>query len=265
MAESKGSRRRKGGGRSRGRSGGGQQQQGRKRPQAAAAPKKGKAHSTPYTVPSEGPIAPFDLFCACHLGLMPDGAFRGAGVGEVARRLNRSQNEIRQMLADYKMDPESLAQVDFDLSLAKLDMQVAPEGIDRRELARGLYDEFLEFHDALADIEQRYQAGEVVTTAAPAPAANAAEEEPSASGRGRGRGRGRRGARSRSSAAEGQSGDSDPDPGADDDMDDADAVLEAELIADEGDLVTAEVGHSESKPARRVRRSPTRRGSGADG
>jgi len=290
----KGSRRRKGGGgggggggRSRGRSGGGQQQGGggRRRPPAIDAPKKGKAHSTPYTVPAEGAIAPFDLFCACYLGLMPDGTFRASALGEVARRLGRGQNEIRQMLADYKMDTESLKEVDFDVSLGKLDMQVAPEGIDRRELARGLYDEFLEYHDALADIDRRYQAGEVVTTAAPSPADAPSGDDAAPSGRGRGRGRSRRGTRSQDDPGTTGSTDSPsdqpatpvavtdgPQPADDSDLvseadlDEADAALEAELIADDADLVTADVGSGDAKSSRgnasrHVRRSPTRRGS----
>ena len=34
--------------------------------------------------------------------------------------------------------------LDFDMALAQLDIQVAPEGVDRIELAKGVYAEFLE-------------------------------------------------------------------------------------------------------------------------
>ena len=42
------------------------------------------------------------------------------------------------------MDPESLLNRDFDMGLAQLDIQVAPEGVDRLELARGIYQDFQE-------------------------------------------------------------------------------------------------------------------------
>jgi hypothetical protein len=40
------------------------------------------------------------------------------------------------------MDPESLLDRDFDMALAQLDIQVAPEGVDRLELAQGIYQDF---------------------------------------------------------------------------------------------------------------------------
>lgn len=113
------------------------------------SPRRGKAFSTPYEVPDSGPIDPFDLFCAYFMGLMPDGTYRGAGIGEVAKRFRRTPGEIQQMMHDYGMDPDTLAKVEFDLNLAKLDIQVAPEGIDRRELARGLFEEFCDLHPTL--------------------------------------------------------------------------------------------------------------------
>jgi hypothetical protein len=140
----RGRRRPRGGG-----GGGGGPRSGGQRAPVMHAPRKGKAFSTPYTVPETGPIDPFDLFCACFIGLMPDGSYRGGGLGEAAKHLRRSPNELRQMLQDYGMDPETLKQMDFDLSLAKLDIQVAPEGIDRRELARGLFEEFCDLHPTL--------------------------------------------------------------------------------------------------------------------
>lgn len=143
----KGSR---GRGRRRPRGGGGGRPGGPKGPPAAThSPRKGKAFSTPYEVPDTGPIDPFDLFCACFMGLMPDGTYRGAGLVEVAKRFRRTPGEIKQMLDRYGMDPETLKTVDFDLSLAKLDIQVAPEGIDRREIARGLFEEFCDLHPTL--------------------------------------------------------------------------------------------------------------------
>ena len=50
---------------------------------------------------------------------------------------------IRQILQEYKMDPDTLLNRDFDMALAQLDIQVAPEGVDRTELARNIYEDFL--------------------------------------------------------------------------------------------------------------------------
>lgn len=136
-------------------------------PPATHSPRKGKAFSTPYEVPETGAIAPFDLFCACLLGLMPDGTYRGVGLGEVAKRFRRSPNEIRDFLHRYGMDTESLNSVDFDLTLAKLDIQVAPEGIDRRELARGLFEEFVDVHPTLGAEALASASGNGAAPAAP--------------------------------------------------------------------------------------------------
>jgi hypothetical protein len=50
---------------------------------------------------------------------------------------------IRQILKEYEMDPDTLLNRDFDMALAQLDIQVAPEGVDRTELARNIYEDFL--------------------------------------------------------------------------------------------------------------------------
>lgn len=40
------------------------------------------------------------------------------------------------------MDPESMLNTDFDLTMAQIDIQVAPEGVDRVELAKQIYRDF---------------------------------------------------------------------------------------------------------------------------
>ena len=42
------------------------------------------------------------------------------------------------------MDSAALLDKDFDMALAQLDIQVAPEGIDKIELAKSIYEDFLE-------------------------------------------------------------------------------------------------------------------------
>jgi hypothetical protein len=89
-----------------------------------------------------GNIDPFELFCAYHLGITKDKGYRTANINEVANRFRSEPGMIKQALKEYDMDPESLLDRDFDIGLAQLDIQVAPEGVDRLELARGIYQDF---------------------------------------------------------------------------------------------------------------------------
>jgi len=87
-------------------------------------------------------IDPFDLFCAYHLGIGPDKSYRPANIHDVARRFGVDSSVIRQALQDHGMDPETLLNTEFDLTMAQMDIQVAPPGIDRIELAKGIYESF---------------------------------------------------------------------------------------------------------------------------
>ncbi len=89
-----------------------------------------------------GNIDPFELFCAYHLGITQDKGYRTSNINEVAKRFRSEPGMIKQALKEYDMDPESLLDRDFDMALAQLDIQVAPEGVDRLELARGIYQDF---------------------------------------------------------------------------------------------------------------------------
>jgi hypothetical protein len=89
-----------------------------------------------------GNIDPFELFCSYHLGITQDKGYRTANINEVAKRFRSEPGMIKQALKEYDMDPESLLDRDFDMGLAQLDIQVAPEGVDRLELARGIYQDF---------------------------------------------------------------------------------------------------------------------------
>ncbi len=89
-----------------------------------------------------GNIDPFELFCAYHLGITQDKGYRTSNINEVANRFRSEPGMIKQVLKEYDMDPESLLDRDFDMGLAQLDIQVAPEGVDRLELARGIYQDF---------------------------------------------------------------------------------------------------------------------------
>lgn len=87
-------------------------------------------------------IDPFQLFCAYYLGIGPDKRYAPSNIHEVARRFGVDAGVIRQALQDHRMDPERIMNLDFDLAMAQLDIQVAPEGIDRVEIARDLYEQF---------------------------------------------------------------------------------------------------------------------------
>ncbi len=85
----------------------------------------------------------FELFCAFHLGITEKGTYRMQGLNEIARRYGCKPEEITQFLKDYGIDKETVKATGFDVNMARLDVQVAPEGVDKWELARPWYDEFL--------------------------------------------------------------------------------------------------------------------------
>ena len=89
-------------------------------------------------------LDPYELFAAFHLGLAPNGRYRKQGVRDVARRFNCGQRDVQDALTILCMDRVSLRKMRFEPEWAELDIKVAPEGIDRGEVAKTLYQEFLE-------------------------------------------------------------------------------------------------------------------------
>ncbi len=110
------------------------------RPAAATSAAKSPSVSDK---PLTGGMDAFTLFCAYHLGIGPKKEYRPANLNEVARRFNSEPGAVRQALKECGMDSAALLDVDFDMALAQLDIQVAPEGIDRLELAKSIYEDFL--------------------------------------------------------------------------------------------------------------------------
>lgn len=90
-----------------------------------------------------GKLDSFSLFCAYHLGIGPNKEYKPSNINEVARRFGEDQAVVKQALKECDMDSASLLDKDFDMALAQLDIQVAPEGIDRMELAKSIYEDFL--------------------------------------------------------------------------------------------------------------------------
>ncbi len=100
----------------------------------------GESSTTQKTL--TGNLDPFNLFCAYHLGIGPNKEYKPANLNEVARRFAQDPATVRQALKECGMDSASLLDRDFDMALAQLDIQVAPEGIDRIELAKSIYEDF---------------------------------------------------------------------------------------------------------------------------
>ncbi|MEK9629329.1 MAG: hypothetical protein VW455_09950 [Nitrospinota bacterium] len=91
-----------------------------------------------------GDLDAFTLFCAYHLGIGPNKEYKPSNINEIARRFGQDQGVVKQALKECNMDSASLLDKDFDMALAQLDIQVAPEGIDKMELAKSIYEDFLE-------------------------------------------------------------------------------------------------------------------------
>jgi hypothetical protein len=87
-------------------------------------------------------IEPFALFCAYHLGITEDDSYRFQNIHQVAKRFGTNAGVIKQLLAEFDMDPETIVHSGFDMASAQVDIMLAPEGISRTELARTLFGEF---------------------------------------------------------------------------------------------------------------------------
>jgi hypothetical protein len=87
-------------------------------------------------------IDPFGLFCAYHLGITEDGGYRFQNIHQVAKRFGANAAVIKQVLADFEMDSDTVINSAFDMAGAQVDIMLAPEGIDRFAIARELYEQF---------------------------------------------------------------------------------------------------------------------------
>lgn len=97
-------------------------------------------------------LAPFDLFCMYHVGISDDNKYRKPSARDCAQRLGVSMDEMHDALRDFGLDNNAFDAYEFDISLARLDVRVAPQGIDKREIARVHFDELLEFNPELATL-----------------------------------------------------------------------------------------------------------------
>ena len=125
---------------------------------------KGKAYDSKFggrepratdaEIAPSGPLelTPFELFCAYHLGITENNGYKRPSAREVARRFDVSVDEMHEAMSDFGIDSSSLGQRGFDLSLARLDVRVVPEGVDRREIARVHFNELIEENPELREL-----------------------------------------------------------------------------------------------------------------
>jgi len=101
-----------------------------------------KRATQPSGIAQRHNIEPFALFCAYHLGITAEGGYRFQNIHQVAKRFGTNAGVIKQLLADFDMDSDTIVHSAFDMAGAQVDIMLAPEGIDRTAIARDLYEQF---------------------------------------------------------------------------------------------------------------------------
>lgn len=86
-------------------------------------------------------VSPFAVFCTLYLGITERDGFREQSPREVAQRFALSEEQLGEYLERHGLSRPALDGSGFDLESARLDIEVAPEGISRVELARSLFRE----------------------------------------------------------------------------------------------------------------------------
>ena len=87
----------------------------------------------------------FELFCVYHLGLDSNGVpSNKVSMKAATARFNMDPERIDKALHEFKIDRKTLSSAGFDMEMARLDVKVVPEGIDRVEVARTLFQELLD-------------------------------------------------------------------------------------------------------------------------
>jgi len=107
-----------------------------------APPTAARASHSGRHIPELSELGPFSVFCALYLGITEDDGYREPRLGPVAARFGLSDGELTSWLEAHGLDESAVRGSGFDLEGACLDIEVAPEGISRVELARTLYREF---------------------------------------------------------------------------------------------------------------------------
>ena len=69
-------------------------------------------------------------------------SYRFQNIHHVAKRFGTNAGVIKQLLADFEMDSDTIIHSNFDMAGAQVDIMLAPEGINRTELGRDFYEQF---------------------------------------------------------------------------------------------------------------------------
>ncbi len=93
-------------------------------------------------------LSPFSVFCALHLGIAQNESYAPANVDTIRRRFGLSEAEFQHFLESQGLAEGDARRAGFDLESARFDIEVAPPGISRTELARTLFSEFCALRDA---------------------------------------------------------------------------------------------------------------------
>ncbi len=72
------------------------------------------------------------------------GLCRAADVTDTAKYFDATPEMILQALEENDMHAEAVDEAGFDLELAQMDIKVSPPGVSKIELAKGLYEEYLD-------------------------------------------------------------------------------------------------------------------------
>lgn len=86
-------------------------------------------------------LSPFSVFCTLYLGITEEDGWAPPNARRAARRFDLSPEALSEYLHAHRIAEEHLKRARFDLAGARLDIQVAPPGISRTELARTLWEE----------------------------------------------------------------------------------------------------------------------------
>ncbi|MCB9555840.1 MAG: hypothetical protein H6707_07015 [Deltaproteobacteria bacterium] len=96
----------------------------------------------------DGPPDKFQLFCSYYLGITPEDGYQKPNVKEIARWHGMDVEQIESLLEEFDLKPATVKATSFDLVGAQLDIRVAPEGLSRTEIARDLYEQYIEALDS---------------------------------------------------------------------------------------------------------------------
>ena len=126
----------------------------RRRGRSRAGSSPGRAPRERSAGPAKPPLkelcelSPFSVFCALYLGITQNDSYAPAGADTVRRRFGLSDTEFKDYLETQGLTGEDLRRSGLDLESARFDIEVAPPGVSRTELARTLFSEFCALREA---------------------------------------------------------------------------------------------------------------------